>query len=392
MELLTFQIEAQSPLVFPERKPGVQFNASLPYVPGAVIYGALGQQFGPQGFNAALFRELRCANAYPTQPDDVWVRPLPATALQPKSAERDLPLHDALIAQTCWEQQTPTALIYAPADTDGRPLQAVGSRFYTLSNPIAYREVQQRVLTRVAINRARGTAQESRLYSPLAISEVTYVEQERAQTRFRGRLAVPTTDVATVRQALQAITHLGGRQTSGLGAVTISLDAQPAVADDAAIILGRVQALTARFQQQAALYAALGGEPWPITDGSIFTVGLLADAILYEDGWIPTQVFSPQQLFAATGINATLLRAYAATKTVGGWQMLWQRPKPTDVAVAMGSVYVFQTAAPLDEAACATLAQLQIDGIGERRSEGYGQVRICDEFHLLNGRGDDERA
>jgi CRISPR-associated protein Csx10 len=48
----------------------------------------------------------------------------------------------------------------------------------------------------------------------------------------------------------------------------------------------------------------------------------------------------------------------------------------------MGSVFLFSTEQPLDADAYALLAMLQQDGIGERRAEGYGQLRVCDEFHM----------
>ncbi|MGQ9926486.1 MAG: type III-B CRISPR module-associated Cmr3 family protein [Chloroflexaceae bacterium] len=387
MLLLTVDLEALAPLTFPERKPGVQFNASLPYVPGAALFGALGQVFGAQGsFDAALFRAIRCHNAYPAWQDDAWVRPLSATAIQPKGADEGEHVADSLCARVCWERQQPPALIYAPTDADGRPWEAVGQKFYALSGGrLQYRSVQQRVLTRVGINRQRGTAEDQRLYSLLAIREVTEVKTRdstrRAPTRFRGSIALPTDARDAVLEALGQVTHLGGRQTSGLGAVRIEAPATTAPADEARQVLQRVNAMTQRFQEQAKLYEALGGSPWPIT-GSIFTVNLLADAILLEDGWLPTQELSAEQLRALTGIEATLLRAFTTTRTIGGWHVLWQRPKPTSVAVAMGGVYVFQTDRPLSEEECKRLARLQLDGIGERRNEGYGQVRVCDEFHL----------
>ncbi|MFV9504100.1 MAG: type III-B CRISPR module-associated Cmr3 family protein [Oscillochloridaceae bacterium umkhey_bin13] len=389
MPLLHFQIEALAPLAFPERKPGVQFNASLPYVPGAAIYGALGQQFGPDGFDSELFRSLRCHNAYPARPTDAWVRPLPATAIQPKGAGKATTPTDSLVARVAWEIQQPTALIYAPTDNDGRPYEAVSTKFYSLmaNNQLDYREVQQRMLTRVAINRQRGTAQDSRLYSPLAISEVTIIDNARVTTGFVGTISCNPADQQRLSAALTALTHLGGRQTSGLGAVQITLHPTPLSPDGPEAIMQRITALTKRFQAQMKVYTALGGQAWPqpIADTSIFTVNLLSDAILYEHGWLPTQEFSAQQLEEAIGIKATLLRAFTTTKPVGGWHTLWQRPKPSAIAVAMGGLYVFQAATPLDANACVRLAQLQLDGIGDRRSEGFGQVRICDEFHLLHG-------
>lgn len=375
--LLTLQVTARAPLAFAERKPGRQFRSSMPYVPGATLYGALGEWFGARGaFDAGLFERLRCHNAYPAHEGDAWVRPLPATAVQSKGEEDRAP-QDALAPLVCWERQRPAALVYAPVDSNGRPLESCKWRFYTLENENpAKREVYQRVLTRVAINRRRGTAEDQRLYSPLALSEVTRDQP----TQFRGSIVVPDGD-ERASDALSEITHLGGRQSSGLGAV--ELCASSASDETAGTILDRVERLTERFRRQEELYAGLRGERWEIPERTIFTVNLLSDAILLEQGWLPTQELNAALLHEQTGIEATLVRSFAATAIVGGWNVSWQRPKPSALATTMGSLFVFQAARSLESGDCARLAALQLDGIGERRPEGYGQVRICDEFHLI---------
>jgi CRISPR-associated protein Csx10 len=92
-----------------------------------------------------------------------------------------------------------------------------------------------------------------------------------------------------------------------------------------------------------------------------------------------------------TGIQAKLLRSFTSTSVAGGWNVSWQRPKPTHHTTTQSSVFVFEADQSLDEAACIRLAQMQLEGIGERRPEGYGQIRICDEFHGLEQRSSDER-
>src|SRR6266487_3089545 len=88
MKLLTLEIIARSPLVFPVRKPGEQFRRSAEYVPGATIYGALGLQLNQQSrFDRRLFYAIRCHNAYPAWPEDAWSRPLPRTAEKPKASD-----------------------------------------------------------------------------------------------------------------------------------------------------------------------------------------------------------------------------------------------------------------------------------------------------------------
>jgi CRISPR-associated protein Csx10 len=383
--LLQLDITARSPLAFAQTKPGSQFRESLPYVPGATIYGALGRLLGDQGaFAADLVERLRCHNAYPARPGDRWVRPLPATAIQPKGVD-DVPPKDALVELVCWEQQQPPALIYAPTDSEGRAWETAEWRFYTIdaSSQLAQRSVTQRVLTRVAINRRRGTAEDQRLYSPLVLAEASreHSGDTFEDTQFRGSILVPDSD-ATVRSLIEQIGQVGGRQSTGLGAVAVkATESQPELA---ASVQARVERLTEQFQAQELIYQQLGGKGWERSpgEGPIFTVNLLSDAILLEDGWLPTNQLSANVLAALTRIKATLVRAFATTSTAGGWNVSWQRPKPTALATAMGSLFVFQAAAPLTQEQYARLAALQYQGIGERRQEGYGQIRICDEFHL----------
>jgi CRISPR-associated protein Csx10 len=388
-------ITARSPLVFPVRKPGAQFRASLPYVPGAVLYGALGEVLArTRRFDPQLMQTLRCHNAYPGAPGDRWVRPLPLTAASPKGAERPA---DTLADRVCWEALRPAALIYAPTGEDGRAWEAC-SGFYAsphaddLRQQIA-RSVTQRVMTRVSINRRRGTAEDQRLYSFLAISEVNtftryhWNEQddeasaaESFATLFLGSAVSRNAD--DLAPLLAQIQHIGGRITTGLGEVAVQ--AQETTPEDGQVIKRRIAQMTERFRASAARYARLRPTRDWQPDGAVFTVNLLSDAILYEDGWRPTTTLTAEMLREASGIQAELrlLRSFAQPEIAGGWNVVWPGPKPTEVSTQRGAVFVFQASHGLTDDDYQRLADLQLDGIGERRAEGYGQVRICDEFHL----------
>lgn len=385
LQLLGLEITARSALAFPERKPGTQFRESLPFVPGAAIYGALGRLLADQGIIDgdldATMAGVRCHNAYPAWPGDSWSRPLPLSALQPKGSKQAVV--DGLVARVCWEQQQPPALLYVPTDAEGRPWERPAWNAYTLANTRpARRDVEQRVLTRVAIDRERGTAVDQRLYSPLVISEIQRNPDTGASwpARFIGSIALPADD-AVVQPLLARIDALGGRQSTGLGLVTMTVtDAQQ---DSPEALKERIEQLTARFKVQATRFARLGGRAWAIA-GSLFTVNLLGNAILHEAGWLPTSELSGTLLRELTQnrIDAQLLRSFTRTTTAAGWNVMWQRPKPTAVAVTAGSLYLFSTTQPLTLTDCRALHALQLNGIGERRPEGYGQIRICDAFHI----------
>lgn len=401
--IVNLTITALAPLAFSERKPGEQYRESLPFVPGGALFGALGAALferpdAPRP-SSERFATIRCRNAYPLLHEarqlPLQPRPLPITAMRPKGEDKRPP-RDTLAERVCWERQQPRALIYAPTAPDGRPWEGAGKQFYILAPTapdgrlwegageqfyildgagFATHTVSQRVLTRVAINRRTGTAEDQRLYSPLVLSEV---DAEQRPTLFRGTAVLPDGDTDAL-EALRQIRHVGGRLSSGLGRVQI--EAQQGQAEDAAAVQRRVIDLTSRFQQQARRYRDLRGEEWDIPDETIFTLNLLSDAFLVEHGWLPTYHITPDMLKELTGIEAELVRSFTGTLVQGGWNTLWQRPKPTVAGVSMGSLFVFQARRRLTPDDYTALAQLQTDGIGERRQEGYGHVRICDEFH-----------
>lgn len=397
MTVLQLIITAKAPLAFPSSKPGGQFRESLPYVPGSVLYGALGSIMAKQAvFPEELFRKIRCHNAYPYHTGDAWVRPLPNTAIQQKNAY-DAP-EDSLVSRVCWEQQEPPALLFSPTDDSGRAFESAGAKFYTLREktkkakcyeeeqaeskqlPVITRSVEQHLQTRVAIHRQTGTAYDQMLYSFLAINEASLDDSDELRpTRFLGSIVVPDEYLEELQKALRKVRFVGARQSTGIGEIEIEVSAVEPVL---LAVSERIERLSKAFQDKANIYEQLGGRAFPIQDRSIFTVNLLSDAILLEENWIPTNEFSAAQLYQATGIQAKLLRSFASTSYSSGWNVLWQRPKASQVAVRKGSVFVFQADHSLSDEECQRLAELELSGIGERRAEGFGQVRICDDFHL----------
>jgi CRISPR-associated protein Csx10 len=394
-------ITAEAPLAFPPRKPDTQFSQSLGYVPGIALWGALGEQL-------QRTPQARFAHALPARANDSWVRVLPATAMSCKRlpgftqvGDGDKPQHgvfDTLIDRACWEELRPAAFTYDPHCPTclGRPDAFAGCYALHADAPARYqkREVAQRLLTRVAIDRRRGTAAEGQLYSPLAIAELTAYERTRAEqaaddgekqayepTSFLG-LAWGLTEAE--RAALEDVQVLGARRSSGLGQVRIKVQDVPAADDLAA----RLHAFNTMFRARWALMQAAtptGSPGWAPGDQAgewtLFSVGLQTDAVLLEDGWRPSTTLSAAQLAEATGLAAEPVRAWASARVVGGWNIRWNRHRPTVLTVLAGATYLFRTQASAADV-IAALGALEEQGAGQRRAEGYGVVRCCDEFHV----------
>jgi hypothetical protein len=77
------------------------------------------------------------------------------------------------------------------------------------------------------------------------------------------------------------------------------------------------------------------------------------------------------------------LASFARPCLVGGWQTAHRLPKERDMAITAGSVFLFSVSRSVDEGKLKkALKRWEDEGIGWRRSEGFGQVLICDPWHL----------
>ena len=68
-----------------------------------------------------------------------------------------------------------------------------------------------------------------------------------------------------------------------------------------------------------------------------------------------------------------------------GWNAAQGLPKPDTVALARGAVLLFQCDNGKKSEVFSRLAQIETDGIGERRSEGFGRIAVCYPIHYQLG-------
>jgi CRISPR-associated protein Csx10 len=387
-------ITAQGPLCFSARRPAEQFRESTEYVPGTVLRGAVASlMVEDEQADSAAFQSL-FVQERPALFTNAYVAPyvLPVTAMSCKAESGFRPtghgVKDTLIERLCVEALTPAGLIYIPrCDYCEMRLERYTGFYRRDGQSLRSERVAQRLLTRVAINRRRATAEDELLYSPLVISEGRFDEKRNYhETRFTATIMTQAyTDV--LLRYLRQVNRLGSGASRGLGAVQITLEPEPV--DDAA-------ELAELRQRRDAFNTAINGFWHTVSQlpgctppshnpdiGTYFSLGLWADAVLKEDGWLPTMVLNERILQERCQVDddsLLLARAYSGYDLRGGWNVAWGLPKDVDVVVPMGSVFVFWTRHPerWDEA----LLELERWGVGERTVEGFGQVWVCDAFHI----------
>jgi CRISPR-associated protein Csx10 len=424
--VLKVTITARAPLVFSERRPGNQFRPSTLYIPGAVIRGALAQQFldtdkqSVEDFRA-LFVDSSAPtfhNAYPalftaSEPGAHFAssRPLPATAYTCKTEKgfaklaRDTNemkghgVFDGLVDRMCCELLG-VVVPYSPRcnhpdhGVGGERVESYGGFYALTSEGPRGVEVGLRLSTRAAVNRRRRVSEDQMLYSPLVLDETmedssadetsedgSSDERPRVDTTFHGGIVADEAVRSLIERWLPGLTHVGSGVSRGFGQVIVEVE--EAGADGPG---GRVERFNELLVQRWKLWEALRDERAPDPTckpggGTFFSVTLVSDAILSDEGWIPTVRLEPEMLGDA-GLNATLLRCYASVDYRGGWNTAWRLPKDTELVARMGSVYVYHTDYGATDAEwLAALHALEEHGVGARRREGFGEVRVCDEFH-----------
>jgi CRISPR-associated protein Csx10 len=403
VERLSVTIEAQSPLCFSERRPAGQFRESTEYVPGSALRGAVADLMVRDGLKGSaefrvLFEGERPAvftNAYPAP----YV--LPATAISCKAeggllGEGKHGVVDTLIERLCFEALEPGGLLYAPkcgyslpdgGRCEARMEQHAG--FYHRDGDLfRHGRVNLRLLTRVAINRRRAVAEDELLYSPIVISEGSYGSDGNYRpASFQATVTTPA-GAHLLSQYLGRVGHLGSGASRGLGQVRLQVEEKPVNdAEELGSLRQRLEELNTAIREcwnRVKKLPGCGRPDHSPEDGTYFTIDLYSDAVLKEDGWLPTMVLSERMLRQRCKVNddsLRLVRAYSGCDYRGGWNVAWGLPKDVDLVVPRGSVFLFWTRHP--DRWVSALLEVERWGIGERTAEGFGQVRICDEFHVM---------
>lgn len=422
MTRLLLTIKTVSPLYAGAFKPYGSFLETGAEISGALLRGAVAAQTLPdcvapelkQNHEACAVKDicpfyyLTTGAAYPTcavsegkVPTEPPLRTMATCKAapgflsqsgprEPKHGVLDTLLHHLVFNELRRLGSCPDRLPRQRCETCEAPLEPFSrryikertNRYHTVSPPSTHR------MTHVGINRARETAELGLLYSVQSIAE---------QTQFAGHLSLPEswdeTRVDEFKKVLCSIKHLGGEQTYGLGRVEVTVGE---VEDDPGDVPTRVSAFNEKLKEVWGEYATEGAPSVP--DVYYFTVDLLTPALLTTSDGRPTVQLTAPMLIQraeelgfvdlpkleevncpdASGKERPLM--FTGPTIVSGWSEAWGLPKPPALAAVAGSVYVFCTNDI--EAWHDALGKIEGYGIGIRREEGFGAVRICHPFHL----------
>lgn len=244
-------------------------------------------------------------------------------------------------------------------------------------------------MTHVGINRHTHSAHESILFS------LPTLEPRRNDSELIGWLEADEGEVSKLKQLLDeedGEIRIGHARTRGYGRVQLSIsELEPSTTSDYIAWSNALIAMLSKIN--------LSFDP---TRHFFFSLGLPTGALLFDKvlrysldpsgmvSWLPPlpppDATKPVLEFPATPFeNGKLwcLTAIAGHERLRGWNAAHGLPRQDEWIVSRGAVYayLFEGDASSRDLLLNRLKELEKNGIGARRGEGFGRVVVSDPFH-----------
>lgn len=234
-------------------------------------------------------------------------------------------------------------------------------------------EVDSSRATHVGINRARGVAEESLLFTQDSL------DAQGSHHSFHARVVLAAAggnQEAALRQGVVGAHQIGRGRSRGYGDVEIGwVSPSPLPA-----LSRRIERFAEAVADAFYPYAQEDKRIQASMPGHFFSLTLRSPAILVQGG-------QPQRLPDLRDLQLPeellLMRAWARMQPVGGWDQ--GLPRRTSLAVNAGSVYLYYAPPTVSlDALLPQLETLELTGVGAEREQGYGEVTVCTPFHYLS--------
>jgi len=393
-------VRLDSPLVIRRERQSSR-SEGIQFIQGTLLRGALAQVYLQQKgqMDDTFYRLFLDEEACRFGPLDPAERVFPLTAFsckrQPGFCENGkhgvVDQLSSLLSRRLGQSRTPRPRC-SVCDQDLKAYSGFWS-FTADGRPTEPKHLWRRTTAvHVGIDRHTHTAAESVLFHlPVLEPQVSSGEPEPI---LHGWIDAEQDTVKILQQLLEQEGHIlriGHARTRGYGRV------HGTIGDEIVLPPVDFEAFSRQMLAEAAPSLLESGRYF------LFTLSLPTGAILVDPllrytldpagmvPWLPplpptdpaVSVFdTPGREFA--GGRLWCVTAVAQHERLRGWNVAHGLPRQDEWMVSRGSVYAYLYAGdPSGWAALQDqLRQLQASGLGARRNEGFGQVVLCDEFHL----------
>lgn len=241
-------------------------------------------------------------------------------------------------------------------------------------------KIETRLQTHTGINRQTGTVQQSILYNREVLEE---------GMQFRGIVNIPdeldklagTFKDFVNEVGRDGLVRIGTGRTRGMGKVSLGIAPLEDEQNTFDNFKERLKAFNKKVGSQADRFHITMPEAW------YFAVTLHSPAIIRDDQLCYEGTMTGKTLARLAHVPADTFDGFtqvyqaASTRPITGWNELWGTPKANDYAIDTGSVFLFSGPREPGKPLYESLQKLEEQGIGQRRTEGFGRILISDPFH-----------
>lgn len=387
MKRWIIQAKAETSILVADRRQAGNLQRPLHYIPGTAIRGAIA--FGvPDSLRPLLATNaVRFENLYPTNEGYYLSLPLPLSARTCKyhgwGEDGGHPLVDFLMATDAEKKKCQGRDSLAC----GAPLERIYGNGLWLNGRFTQTEFPTtRTTMHLEIEDGKNVAREGVLFSLQQICEGTHFlgclifENENIEPQLWKACGG---DVSRDRMA-EIFLSVGQARSRGFGMLRCTIQRQ-SIPNGSIIPFLRVpygDPLGKSVQERLQNFP--GNTSWDQAGASVsFSLTLISDAILIDNfGRYLTGIGPEWVNYRMKGIsNIRLKEAFCRNREVHGWNALHRLPRPTDIAILKGSCWRFEVTLIDKIDFVSSLTNLEGNGIGLRRNEGFGRLVVCHPFH-----------
>lgn len=389
--LFSIQIDALTPILVGGERSAGNHLWSLDYIPGNQIRGALAMKLHRQGMSpddlTVLFGRggITVHNTYPVSSHGCTpCFPMPLSTRESKYSPQARFVDTLLIPRT-WDQPLKHPLDQAPLERPRQvfgpilsaiPLDPPGRSSSTFRPP-------RGLSTHIEIDRTTGTHRPGVLFTLETLGEGSHYDGLLTCTEQQAALLANGLNLQ-----LHRVYNIDGEDVGARYSGSIELSVGQARSRGfgrIAVKLNQIERLTIpplpeRLQRFNDDVLCLPGHRY-------VSLTLVSDAIVVDERLRFRPALDVQDLEreypALKGWIVRLEKAAVVPRVISGWHGGAGLPRPDDVGIAMGSAFLYLCKDDANHPpSIEALEQLEADGIGCRRVEGFGRVVVCAPRHI----------
>jgi CRISPR-associated protein Csx10 len=346
MKIIRYRIYLEQPLLATQIMGDPNSSVSFNYIPGSLVRGMLvhrSMQQQPSLDQAEVIRDPDCRRLF-FSGETRYLNAYPLL----QNGERSLPTPRALLRR----KADPDSPVYNAAHTDFNYAEAEGEDLLKpFDTPFCWIDGDKLTSCRPQPSRIGiHTARDPRKGRATAASGAVFqYEALSADQWFAGVILVDTeSDLTTLQKLLPGTAWLGRSRSAGYGQVRIELDPMKDTA-----------------------WREVGGTAPKLSARNRVTLTLLSDTTLRDATGGYALRLDQATLETYLGVKVRQVHeesSFSSISISGGFNRTAQAPLVQGYSLGAGSCVTFTLDEPLD------VANLEAQGIGERRVEGFGRI------------------